>query len=276
MTVRRNLGTKPQLEALSRQLHKAGGSLKKPAVKAARAIARRADQYGEELTNVTSNALEGAAGGAAHPGHLARGVLGWVTELSLPKGGAAAARAVSAAFARLADQGTGWALGLQPYALREAHSDPQAAQLGVRLFGEKGQQLKGSAEQVALQGRQFVAVVEQLAAQGDAALGAQVVNSVAGQLAKAAALTTSAASVKMGEFGVKLSRTAQQAADRGASGADALTVLAARFTASTAEVLQDPNREHLLSHVREKIDAAQGALSALGAEHPELGAFLPR
>jgi hypothetical protein len=268
---------KAKLQAVSRNVAKAGDKLKKAGF-GKKPRQERSDDFEKTSTSLlagTARALEGMAGAAldtVRQSDIGRGMLGWDADAWLLAGAKQAASNVAAGFDRLASEGEKWLRGIAPYTAREATSDPQSTQLTQRLFGPVGQKLKGSAEQVALLGAQFASSMSELAASGDARLAAGVVNSTAGQLAKTAALTTSAASVKMGEFGLRLAQSAVGAVDRQLPGSADLVELAAQFTAATADILVAPLRDGLRGEVAEKIHAATDQLQALHSRFPALSA----
>ena len=93
---------------------------------------------------------------------------------------------------------------------------------------------------------------------------------VAGNLAKAAALTTSAGATKMAEFGVRFSSVAVQAAEQGVAGARDLAIVSAKISASTANAIANPDQGKVQVEVREQLDAYKAELLRLVKQNPGL------
>jgi len=272
-------GTTPaNLEKLARDLDQAAGQLQPTSP---RAKAKKRDAFSKltkaeyEALSSTAKMVEGvaeAAGQAAEltatGGLVSAGVRGWVSE-SAPEGAVPSSRSVARGLATMVDVFGRLFAKLKTPTVRELKADPYAVDFGERMFGKPGLALDAQAGTMNTAWQSYAEALSHV----DPATAATNVASVSDQLAKAAALTTSAQATKIAEFGLRLSTVASRAADKGADGAHDIALLCATLAATSANVLANPDQSQVKDVVTNQIATYKSELSQLVASHPGLTEF---
>ncbi|MBL8953267.1 MAG: hypothetical protein JNK82_20985 [Myxococcaceae bacterium] len=240
-------------EKLSQNLNKAAESLKETAQTLDPAAARAVLTTSKFVEGVSETASQAATGA-----FIAAGVRGWVADgiaegaRYVAKGAARGLGAIAADLARFAGDG-------KQVTVKELQGDPSARRFSERMFGKAAAKLQQGSDAMNAAWAAYGEALQHVSAE----LGARNVSSVAGGLAKAAALSTSSAATRLAELGVRIGAAAVQAAEAGAANVRGLLQLSARHSAVTANVLANPDQS---SAAAKQLEQSRAELETLLAK----------
>jgi hypothetical protein len=199
------------------------------------------------------------------------GVSGWASD-SVREGARYAARNIARGLGGLAKDLQRVLGGAKSTTVRELQGDPSAVRFSEKMFGKSALKLQVQADNMSAAWAAYAEAISNLGATGaNLGFAASHVAQVAGNLGKAAALTTSPGATRMAEYGLKLATLAVSAAEKSAPGARELTLLSAHLAGATANVLV--SSEVQVPAVKETLASFQAELAELVKQHPGLGSL---
>ncbi len=276
-TIKGGPSTATNLEKLSQNLTKAAESLKESAAQqpvtgtdsAANAVFATS-KFVETVSDAAAAGAQAAAAGA----YLTAGVSGWVIDGMQP-GGREVSRGVARGFGAIVETLPRVFGDTKQVTARELQGDPTGQRFAERTFGKAAAKLQRSADTMNAAWAAYGEALWHLSGgSGSLTLAAGNAAGVAGSLAKAAALTTSSAATRMGEYGLRLGAAAVHAAEAGAAGARELISLSAKFSAATANVLGHPDAAKAQPLVDGQLKQMHAELAALAKGNASLEAFV--
>jgi hypothetical protein len=259
-------GAKELVEARVQQ-SKADGN---PSVVKVKAAAAEAYFATSKLVERVGDAAADGAKAERAGSFVPPGIAGWV-DAEVPEGARYVSRSVARGLGNITQAMSRIIGDGKLTTVREVQGDPIGARFSERMFGKAAAALQQRADVMAAMWTAWSEALSQLATVGGSpTLAAGHAYSVAGNLAKAAALSISASATKMAEFGVRLGAAAVQAAEQDSGGAHELMSISARFSAATANVLANPDQGQAQLIVGNQLAQYRTELGALVERHPAL------
>ena len=225
---------------------------------------------GAKVVQGTARAAKSAGHLAAAGGLPAAAAAAWAAETALSSARFVAASAAKG-FAALANGLGRAACEGKTVTVREVQSDTKGTKLSARLLSAASAQVEKSGEALRGAGDSYAGAVAHLAGSAvNVGYAAGHTLAVAGNLVQAAVRSGSAARLEQAEHDARLAAAAVEAARQGVEGAAELAVLAARFSAGTANVLAQRGEPQLQVEVRRQRAACDAEVRRLAQRRPQL------